>query len=259
MIVYQCENSLEGVLTAIYQAYEEKCDHADTRISLEEEAFLFAEYRPVVTDAEKARKVTRTLLRRFGEEDYQQLCLCLTSSDARRGQAVYQTVVKGLALRCGKGHLFDQLADADVHLAFSLARNAGRELHHLMGFLRFQELEEGILYARFCPKNDLLPFLMPHFADRFPLENFLVLDEQRNLFGVHPAGKDWFLLRNEQLAAGEENFRTSARELRMEELFRYFCKTIAIGERRNPKLQQNMLPLRFREYMVEFALYKSSE
>ena len=41
-------------------------------------------------------------------------------------------------------------------------------------------------------------------------------------------------------------------ELRYQELFRLFYHTIAIQERKNDKLQKGMLPLRFREYMVEF-------
>ncbi|MDE6702009.1 MAG: DUF4130 domain-containing protein, partial [Acetatifactor sp.] len=44
----------------------------------------------------------------------------------------------------------------------------------------------------------------------------------------------------------------SAEESKYQMLFKHLCKSIAIDERRNSKLQTGMLPLRFREYMTEF-------
>lgn len=252
MIVYQCRDSLESIFTAVYNAYEEHRDHKDTRISLDEEYYLFAEYVPVETDPEKAQKVIRTLKRCFGEADYLSICQALSSPEPDKAQAVYQTIVKGLKGKVRPGHLLDNLADDDCHRTFSLARAAGRELQHLYGFLRFQEIEGGILYAGIGPRHNLLPFLMPHFADRFPMENFVIYDDNRGIFGIHPAGKEWYLAYGLE-EPEEEGLAVSQKEYRIQELFRQFCRTIAIEERENKKLQQNLLPLRFREYMTEFG------
>lgn len=251
MRVYQCEDSLEGIFTAIYNIYEDKCDKEDAVISLTDELFLFAEYIPVETDAGKALKVINTLRRRFGEEDYMRLCFALSSKEPEKAQAVYRTVAKGLAGGCRPGHLLDNLADDNVNMVFSLARGANNEYLHLKGFARFSELENGVLYSEIGPKNNILTFLMPHFADRFPMENFMLHDDARGLFGVHPAGKDWYLMQNDELRP-DEGLKLSDREREYQELFQYFCNKIAIGERRNLELQRNMLPLRFREYMTEF-------
>lgn len=252
MIVYQCEDSLEGIFTAIYNAYEEKRDHRDTAISLTEELFLFAEYVKVITDEEKARKVARTLRKRFGEADYQWLCLALASRDVAKAQAVYQTVVEGLRNAAVSGHLFDNLANDAIHRVFALGREVQNECHHFKEFVRFQELENGILYSRIAAKNNVLVFLMPHFADRFPIENFMIYDENRDLLALHPAGKPWYLLRGAENPEESEAFRFSERETEYQELFRCFCRRIAIKERVNLELQRNMLPLRFRAHMVEF-------
>ncbi len=252
MIVYQCEDSLESIFTAIYNAYEEHRDHADTRISLTDELLLFAEYVPVTVDREKAAKVIRTLKRRFGEKDYQSVCFALASPEADKGQAVYQTIVKGLKGNVGPGHLLDNLADDECNRVFALARAASRENHHLYGFLRFEEVQNGILFARIGPKNHLLTFLMPHFADRYPMENFVIYDDKRNLFGVHPAGGEWYLVGGEEAMPDSSAMQISEKEQMIQDLFRHYCYTIAIRERENIKLQQNMLPLRFQEYMTEF-------
>lgn len=272
MVVYRCEDSLESIFTAVYRAYEEKRDHADTRISLQEEYWLFAEEIPVESDAEKAGKVMNTLRGRFGEEDFERICLALSSRDTEKAQAVYQTIVWGLSGGCRPGHLLDNLADGRVHTVFSLARNAGNEVRHLKGFVRFSELENGVLISRIAPKNNILIFLMPHFADRFPMENFMICDESRELFGIHPAGKSWYLVqgspfagkRETEGAAERENvaeqeegaaagWRVSEAEWEYQELFTFFCHKIAIKQRENKALQRNLLPLRFQEYMVEFG------
>ena len=250
MIVYICEDSLEGVFTGIYRAYEEKRDHGDKYFSLTDEPMLFAEYVEVEPDRQRTLKVINTLQRRFGEEDYLSLCKALASEDPGKAQAVYRTVVDGLERNSRPGHLFDNLAEDNVHKAFCLARGTSREICHLQGFVRFQELERKVLYSAIGPKNNVLTFLMPHFADRLPTENFILFDEGRNLFGIHPAQKQWYLLQWEE--AETPKLHLSEEEEQYQELFRRFCRTIAIQGRKNLQLQRNMLPLRFREYMMEF-------
>ncbi len=252
MTVYQCEDTLESIFTAIYRAYEERRNHRDTVISLTDEAYLFAEYVEVIPEPEKSAKVVRTLRRKFGDEDYRWLCYALTSEEGDKAQAVYQTVVDGLQRNVPEGHLFDNLAYDAVNRAYSLARGASREYLHMTGFVRFQELEQGILYSKIGPKHNLLSFLMPHFADRFPMENFMIYDEGRRLLGLHPAGRQWYLLQESDNPEVSEQFSLSEAEYVYQELFRFFCKKIAIEDRKNLDLQRNMLPLRFRGYMVEF-------
>ncbi len=251
MTVYRCEDTLESIFTAIYLAYEEKRNHMDTCISLTGDPVLFAEDVYVIPDQEKMIKVMRSLYRIFGEGDYMSLCMALASEDEGKAQAVYRTVVDGLSARRGAGHLFDNLANDDVHRAFALARVVGRETGHLREFLRFQELENGVLYAKIDPRNNVTAFLMPHFSDRLPRENFMIHDEHRGIFAIHPAGKQWYLFYQGEQETGF-SLRLSAKEQAYQELFQYFCHKIAIEERRNLKLQQNMLPLRFRKNMTEF-------
>ena len=124
MKIYQCEDSLEGIFTAIYNAYEDRAKPEETMIGLTEELFLFAEYIPVQTDTDKAWKVINTLKRRFGEEDYFWICLALASYDTEKANAVYHTVVYGLSHMVSMGHLFDNLANQYLHKVFSLGKSS---------------------------------------------------------------------------------------------------------------------------------------
>lgn len=246
-----CENCMEGIFTAIYVAYEKHYRPEKTMIqtSEEENLRLFAIYEVIESDAQKSEKVMRTLRKRFGEEGFLFFCHALASQDERKATVVYRTIAKGLRLAYPLG-IMDRHADPDVSIVHKLRLNAWHEIHHLFGFLRFRELENHILFAEIKPKNDALPFLADHFADRFPNEHFLIYDEGRNYFAVHEAGRKWFLAES---ALFEKDSLTESREEQLyQELFRHFCHKIAIKERRNIELQKSMLPLRFRPFMTEF-------
>lgn len=250
-IILVCEDSNIGIFTGIYEAYERKLDHDTTVLQIGEEdnLRLFAEYITITPSQEKAEKVIRTIRRRFGEETMRIVFEALASTDMQKGQAVYQMIVFGLRGNF-KGQLIDCLSYEPVVKVVALSTTVWHEYHHFYGFLRFQELENGILFSRIHPKAQLLSFLGDHFANRFPLENFMIYDENHDSCLIHQAKKDWFTISGDLLRQAELP-EFSKEELQIQELFKYFCKKIAIKERENLSLQQQMLPLRFRADMVE--------
>lgn len=250
-----CEDTIEGVLTAVYRAYEWKLAPECTRVQIgQADLRLFALYREVETDAALAEKVAATVRRRFGTDTWEGICHALAAEDEEKGQAVYQTIAAGLSGQI-KGPLLEGLANDSVRKVFELSRHVHNEAHRMREFVRFKEVEEKLLYAHIEPGADVTALIMPHFADRFPLENFIIADHGRGIAGIHAAGKEWFLVRMD--ARMKERFTAlSAQgtdgEQEMVELFRNFCHTIGIRERRNTKLQQQFLPLKYRAYMTEF-------
>lgn len=248
-----CEDSLEGIFTAIYDAYSlrEGHEHIHVQVGEEENYRLFAAYLYSKPDSVKTDKVIRTLKRRLGEEAYLTICRAAASFYPDKGEAVYRTVVDGITAGSGR-RTMENLRNPYIARTFELARRTGNEVNHEIEFLRFQELEQGILHAVIGPENNVMAFIMPHFADRLAPENFMIYDEKRGLFGVHPAGKEWYLVSGADEFA-KESFRWSREEAKYQELFTLFHETIAIKERKNKRLQQQMLPLRFQDYMVEFG------
>lgn len=247
-----CEDSLEGIFTGIYEAYalREGHEHVHIQIGEEDNYRLFASYLYIVPDSVKTDKVARMLTRRMGEEGYLAVCRAAASYQRDKGEAIYKTVVNAIDGKSGR-YVMKNLQNPYVERTFELSRNTANEAHYELEFLRFEELENGMLYAKITPKNNVMAFIMPHFADRLSPENFLIYDEGRRLFGVHPAGEEWFLASAQEDFTQEELVR-SKREAGYQELFRLFHKTIGIKERENAKLQRQMLPLRYRSGMPEF-------
>ena len=250
--ILRCENSPEGIFTAVYTAYEKKLDPAVTHIETEEEANyrLFAVYMEVETSGWKAQKVERSLGKRLGQRAAQAIWYAVLSEDAGRADAVYHTIALGLERR-GPGSVMDCLQEPAVNRVEKLALTVRNEAHHYMGFLRFSRLESGIMYSEIEPKNQVLVLLGEHFQDRFGEEDFLILDKRRKQYLVHRKGQSYFLYESgEDFPMGPVETAKGEEEIR--ELFRLFVKTIAIDERENKALQRQLLPLRFRPNMIDF-------
>lgn len=250
--VVQCEDSLEGVFSAIYYIYERHLDHSQTCLRVYEEAEyeLFTEYIFTEVNERKTVKVIRTVIREFGEECYRSICLALSGCDRNKADAVYHMLVYGFTLK-NRRNLIQSFANDSVSKTFKLAREVSNEVMHLKEFLRFRELENGMLFSRIGPKNNILNFLTPHFVDRLPSENFVIYDEIRNISAVHPAYKNFIIVHGTEIDNQTVQI-FSKEEESYAKLFKRFCESISIKERENKNLQRQMLPLRFRKYMTEF-------
>lgn len=255
-VVFLCENSIEGILTGVYDAWVEAIasglGHDHCRLTTEvDQPELFCIYREIPTDSQKAGKVIRTLRRRLGEEVYECLCYAMSSREPDKAEVVYKTIVAGLSMKRGY-RVLDQVTNPYVARCFDLKRNVGGEIHREVEFLRFRELENGVLLAKIHPKNDVLMYLGPHFSDRLPLENFLIYDMNRKKALFHEKEKDWYMMNALELDADMAD-RVSTEEEYYQDLFRLFCRTISIESRENRALQRQFLPLYFRDVMPEFA------
>lgn len=255
MYIYRCEDSVEGIFTAIYDAWASGHPHEENRIEVEEEGdrelCLFAEDISVVPDAQKSRKVQDAIRRRVSEEAYDMSMKAILSQAPEKGDVLYRFLI--LAFREGASAC-RSYGNPWVMRLFELVRGYDNEAHHLKGFLRFAGKKDGVLLARYAPKNHVLNELMVHFSDRLNTENFVIFDEKRNVAGIHEAGGEWYVYRltEEEAKALTDRSGRSAAEDGFADLWRIFHRYIAIGERENPRLQRGNLPLRFRPYMTEF-------
>lgn len=250
-----CEDSMEGILTGVYEAYQLKkemgiASHDSIHLATSEPDMhrLFTTYNTIDTQQDKAEKVTHTIIKELGDETWYRLSMAMVSCFEQKADAVYHTIVLGL--RTHDRRITDRLQEDCVQNTFQYARASENELCHLKQFLRFSELQNGMLFAKINAKHYILPFLMPHFADRLPAENFIIYDENFQIYGLHASFQKWYILQGANF--DEKSLIYSNVEEAYQKLFKCFCDSIAIEARMNPKLQMNMLPLRFRPNMTEF-------
>jgi probable DNA metabolism protein len=252
--IYLCDNSIDGIFTAIYLAWSSRYGHANIKIEEKCEGSkysnieLFAEYIAVDTDFNLASKVSRSICQKISEEAYEMVCRVALSDDTGKADLIYRFLILGFSVG---SRITQQLSNEIVNRVFKINKNVNNEAHHLLGFLRFSEQENGLLTSVIHPKNHVLTLITPHFADRLPQERFLIYDENRKVASLHIPGNPWILAEVPELDQDVLNEVTS-QEDEYKVLWKAFFDHIAIKERINPKLQRNNLPLRFRGDMPEF-------
>jgi probable DNA metabolism protein len=121
-----------------------------------------------------------------------------------------------------------------------------REYDKQRGFLRFSETEGGWYYAREATVSYQLPLLTPYFFDRMGADPFIIHDTGRRLAGVSDT-REWRIVSAETFTAPD----LSGDESDYRRLWRMFHHTIAIQSRLNPKLQSQLMPKRYWQYMTE--------
>ncbi|MDF2941651.1 MAG: hypothetical protein K0S01_509 [Herbinix sp.] len=252
--IYLCDNSIDGIFTAIYLAWSSRLGHSNIKIEEKSEGSkysnieLFAEYMAVDTDYTLSLKVAKSIRDKISEEAYEMVCRVALSDHLGKADLIYRFLIIGFAI--GK-RITEHLSNEVVNTMFRVNKNVNNEVHHLLGFVRFSEQENGLLTSIIHPKNNVLSLITPHFADRLPQERFLIYDGDRNLAALHVPGSPWILAEVPNIDQDRMK-EISIREDEYRDLWKAFFNHIAIKERINPKLQRNNLPLRFRGDMTEF-------
>lgn len=252
--IYLCENSIDGIFSAIYQAWSSGLGHSNIKIEEKSEGSsysnieLFAEYYLAETEVSLSLKVANSVREKISEEAYEMICRVALSDYFGKADLIYRFLILGFAIGC---RITEHLSNPVVNQMFRVNKTVWNESHHYLGFLRFSEQEKGLLTSVIHPKNNILTLITPHFADRLPRERFLIYDQNRKLASIYIPDHSWILAQlpeSEQVQIGD----VITTEDEYQSLWKTFVEHIAIEERINLKLQRNNLPLRFRGDMTEF-------
>lgn len=250
--IYQCSDTVTGVFSAVYDAWKAGCDERKMGIALKDEMDrrLFGEYVQVEEAERKAAVVQNTIEKHMGPDAALAIYQAALSADSLKGDAILGTIAEARRISDSR-KIMNHLGNPSVEKVFELSRSVGIEAHLFLGFVRFRELENRVLFSEIEPKSQILTCIADHFAGRLPLENWMIYDRTHQMFLVHEAKKRWVLVSGE----GIERIRkisSSEAEAEFTRLWCGFCQSISIAERTSRKRQMQHLPLHFRQDMVEF-------
>lgn len=248
--VFLCQNSFDGILSGVYDAYSSRFNLDECRLEMadEYEYTMFCEYREVRPEAWKAEKVADKIRRVMSEEAY----VCLYRAGLHRSPDRADSILKfiRLGLKFGRNTL-RMLQNPDVYEIFQMNRYVGNEAHFLVEFVRFEKLSSGLFFGTVGPENDVLEIVAAHFADRFPDMDWMLYDEVHKKAALHAGNGCWIMQEDVTQKDLEGIKRTGTQDIYVD-MWKTFFETISIEERRNPRCQRTMLPLRYRKYMTEF-------
>lgn len=244
MLIYQYSGGLDGFLSAVFRAYEDKSLPDLITDGILSEPPLTSKIVIVHPDEAKALRVEQGIHARLGMTGLHQLSYAYASCDPKKNQKLFYWVLS--VIKYG-AEVQKRYQDPYVMEFCDMTARVTLEINHMLGFLRFSQTEEGLYCAEFAPDNNILPFLMPHFTRRFNDQSFLIHDCKRDLYGVYN-GTEWKVIASDQKLP----LNPSEPELAFRRLWQEYFRSVSIAARENKRLQDSYLPRRYRAFLTEF-------
>ena len=198
--IFVCNDTITGIFSAIYDAWKIVLSSGETGIALKGmmNQELFCEYTESAESEKKAIAVENMIKKNLGMEVYRNIYYAILAEDAKKANAVLGMMQEARRIH-DKRKIMEHLSHKQVRKVFELKRTVENEAHCFQEFIRFSELESGVLFSKIAPKNQVLTCIADHFANRLPLENWMIYDETHQMFLIHRKQQNWFLVWNEKL------------------------------------------------------------
>ena len=286
MTVYIFDNTLDGLLTAVFDCFFLH-QQPEALLANGEQLPLFAnEQHQVVTDSEKAARVWKGLEKRLSAAGLRIITLSWLSEERALNQPLFNYICKVFRLPVGAPSIENNASDEDVLAVRNTCRRVLHEQQRMKQFIRFQKAKDGTYLAVVSPDHNVLPLITDHFQDRFNDQSWLIYDAKRH-YGYYyeptpspsrgegslnspsasksdlaplpsgGAGGGFVTFEDEtavpfDLSNGKMDADIlSSDDQLFQDLWRTYFKAICIKERMNPKKQLSDMPRRYWKYMTE--------
>ena len=238
MICYTYDGSFEGLLTAIYESYYRREKPVEIHSVENLQPSMLYKYIHIATDIDKSQKVYNSIREKISEEALDNIYyVFLADREYERNTIIYNYLKLGW--KVGK-NIDLYLADDRVLKVVKIRQRVEREVHRLMGFVRFSLVSGNIYYAPIEPDNNILPLIAPHFAARLSDQNWIIHDKARGLAALYNT-KNWLII-----DAGPGKIpHVDTNEKLYRDLWKEFYNSITIKERYNLSLHKRLLPVRY--------------
>ncbi len=249
-MIYVTDGSFEGILTAVFVAYENK-EIPESIVSKDfYQVSLDSAVREIDKNIEKSGRVYNTVAEKMSQEALETMYKAWLSEHCEIGTALYKYIKIGLKI--GR-KVLSYLQNPDVLMINDLAYKVGAEAHRFLGILRFKKLDNGLYYSRIEPDNNITMIIAEHFKERLSDQPWIIHDAKRNVYALYDTNQVIFI--NEYIPIPEG----SNEDIIFEQLWKNYFKAIAIESRKNHKLQKQYLPRRYWKNITEMQkLYTSN-
>lgn len=251
MIVFFFDRTLEGLLTAVFDAYNRKM-FPDKLLAEGDIVPMFTtkEYT-VITQEEKATRVWTALEKKMSKSACNMLANAWLAEEEEKNDLLFRFIRKTIDSRVS---IETNFGDDDVLHLHRLAKKVSHEELYLKQFVRFQKAADDIYFAPVSPVHNALPLAIEHFKDRFADQKWVIYDIKRHYgyyYDLHTV-VEMTLDDDEHLLSGKLDEKLMAEDEKLfQELWKGYFKSMTIKERINLKLQRQHMPKRFWKYLTE--------
>jgi probable DNA metabolism protein len=249
-MVYIFDETLEGLLTAVFEWFERKPGEVTLKTEQTHQPSIFEPSLTIINSREKADRVWKGLNQKLNKVGMRKV-YCTYLSDLPEN---YNTLFQFIC------YIFMHPAGADedygnkyVLAIAQIARKVEREKHRMEAFIRFQHTADGIFYCGIDPDFNVLPLIVNHFKNRYTDQKWIIYDLKRHyglfydLYKVEEIKLDAPLANLKQPASNSLN----EKEELYANLWKDYFKSTNIESRKNTKLHVQHVPKRYWKYLTE--------
>lgn len=250
MIAYKIPKNDDAVFCALFESFTMK-ERPIAVFSGSFQPSFDCQVKNISYSKNNADRVRKGIIKCGGISLLSSLFYVMRSDDDLMETIVFNAAYKCLAAR---KNVTDDFKDPDMLAFFDLKNKIALEAHRMTGFVRFEKSQGGIWYSHIEPDNNIVDLIAPHFRGRFPNERFILHDIKRNILSAYN-GKDLITLKSDKPIT----VYLDKEEIEFQGLWQTYFNHVAVMERKNPRLQANYLPHRYRRNMNEFLGRLDSE
>lgn len=253
MIVYVFDGTLGGLLTSIFEFYEQKPKQVQLVYKKYHQRGMLEETAEIITDDEKAKRVWLGFTKKLSKEWQQIFYKTFLSEDPKTFQDLFEFA----------RYIFDNPIGAEKNFGNShvmaltkMDRKINRESHRMKAFIRFQKTSDGIYYAPIEPDFNVLPLIASFFKNRYADQKWIIFDVKRKYGLFYDLNKVEEItysfvseINTEKITLPKEVL--DAKEELASLLWKDYFDSTNIPARKNMKLHIQHVPKRYWKYLNE--------
>lgn len=254
MVIFVFDNTFEGLLTSVFEAYARRIFPDVLQPEGELLPLFHDEVFTVITDEGKAGRVWRGLQKKLSSG----ALACLTQSWLSELPEVPMLLFRYIRKAIDTPRSIEtNFADPDVLELSKIWKKVDWERIRMLQFVRFQKAADGTFFAALEPQFNALPLAVEHFRNRFADQRWLIYDVKR-AYGYYYDLKEIRMVtfdedtREGHFVTGmlDESLMDKDEKL-FQQLWKTYFKAICIKERLNPRKHRQDMPVRYWKYLTE--------
>ncbi|KAB3534708.1 DNA metabolism protein [Alkaliphilus pronyensis] len=243
MIIFVFDNTFEGLLTAVYEAYYTNARPDRIVTEVYHQPNLVDAVKFIETDEVKSNKVYDAIVKKVSKEALRHVYHAFLSETVDAPTIIYRYLTIAFKMGQQVDHLLTNKHILEIH---KISKKVTREKHRMLGLVRFQLIKEDLYYASIEPDHHIVGLLAPHFAKRMADQNWIIHDKKRDTAAIFDKSQ-WFIAPLQY----KNEITNNNEEALYQELWKTYFKNIAIKERKNSKLQRSFMPTRYWKHLTE--------
>ena len=243
-IIYVYDSSFDGLLSAVHTAYYSRENPKLIMCENECQQELFCGIKTIETNKDKATAVREAVLKKISPNALFNIYRAHLSNDINRATMIFNYLKIGFNMGARVDLFLSNKWVSDVK---KTAQRVSREACRMREFVRFSQMDNGVMFSQIEPDNNVLELICPYFVDRLYQTPWVICDARRSLAAIYD-GKTWLITPFDTKKITSE----AQDEKNYQKLWKTFYDTISIEGRTNERQRMGCMPKKYWKNMTEF-------